>query len=978
MDDKFWIKLKGMLIFNSKIEKPERLEELLVGRKQIVDSLEKSIINGTLNNQNVQHLLIGARGCGKTHILKVLFNRLSENKAFMDKTIIAYMAEEEIGIDSFLSFLIRIMEAIVRWGNNLEQKKDWHLKMNVLKELKPQEREEKTIEFLLSYVKKKKLLVLVENINEIFEGMKKNGQARFRDFIQQYDKVNIIATSQTLFADIQREDKPFHNFFQITHLTRLNIDETKELLIKFAKIEGPEKMLNHFNTIKGQGQVKTIHFLSGGNHRLIALFFEFLKTELKSDMAEPFLKTLDKLKPYYESFIRYLPPQQQKIIYFLALKHQPQLGSVIAKECFLTPGGTSKQMYELQNKGFVEAHNIGRDNKYELAEPMMRFCIELTDNRDGIIGLFARYITLLYSDTEIINKYLKMKYLSDYSCKDEIYLKSFTDELMVYERAGSEERKNIKHIEKRVALIKNKCAREAAVKIMMISREKYHDCAYLNEDCPCWVLMHKETDDSLVWKIFIMELISYSLVDEAFSLVSQVNSKLLRNNKGKITIPIFFVKSLFKANIEKLNIEKYVTKTLSLFLDDLSKKLLTVLLNYHFKNNKQAIYELSKEERAILESITIRKGNMSSLPHEMLDIRYETSTEKKNILYKRIVKKYPKKSIIIHQYAKFLAFQEDMEKAEKYFIKAIELKPNDAEFAYDYGTFLFYKKKDIEGARKYFMTSLKIDHENLDYWLRYIDFLIAIKEDYNKVEEVFVKVLDLFPRSHKVFILYGNFLYKNEKIEKAIEYLTKATEINSNSYDAFYYLGIIFYQTGKYDKAIENFTNAIKIKDDKKFNATLLRGMVFFEQSQYKEALNDILKFVNEFPETKIKLEIEQNKDIFALSIFNLFLLGLFCDNAKAIRISKKILDETKLSPELQWCYKLILYVSNILLSNTAVLSTTVIIKSLNQIYDVKKIEWYFGPLKKWLKESKSKKLTQSKRKHLIELFAEIEKLRNR
>ena len=125
--------------------------------------------------------------------------------------------------------------------------------------------------------------------------MKSKGQARFRDFIQRTDKINIIATSQALFTDIQNEDKPFHNFFHIIQLKRLNENETKDLLYKMAAIENEAKLLTHFSTSKVKGQVMAIHFLSEGNHRLIALFFEFLKTEIKIYLIYPFLQTLVKL-----------------------------------------------------------------------------------------------------------------------------------------------------------------------------------------------------------------------------------------------------------------------------------------------------------------------------------------------------------------------------------------------------------------------------------------------------------------------------------------------------------------------------------------------------------------------------------------------------------------------------------------------------------------------------------------------------------
>lgn len=589
-----------MLIFSPKIESPQHLEELLVGRKDIVNSIEKSVIQATLHDQNIQHLLIGNRGCGKTHLIRVLYNRLSINPDVTRKTIIAYMAEEEIGIDSFFSFLIRIIEALIRWSDSTQEIADWRDKINTLKEIQPQDREETAKNFLISYLGEKKLLILAENIDEIFEGMKKTGQSKLRDFIQLYDKINFIATSQTLFADIQKEDKPFHNFFQIIHLKRLGEGETIELIRKLAETEGGEDIQNHLNTARGNAQIKTIHFLSGGNHRLIVLFFEFLKTDFKSVMSEPFLKTLDKLKPYYESFIRYLPPQQQKIVYFLALKHQPQLGSTIARECFLTPGGTSKQMHELQNKGFVDAYRIGRDSKYELAEPIMRFCIELTYNRDGIIGMFAKYINLLYSDAEIISRYLKLKYLSRNNCKDEKKSLKYREEVLIYEKASDIQNANIKYLESLIEEIDDVALRNALTKIIADKSGIYYSDSLVKENSASYLSMDKDNNNDIIWKMLMAELIKYSLFNEAYKLVehsyNMPNFMIKENN----TLPALLIKGMFSSGASKDKIGEISAKLLSLSLDDLSKKLITVLYKRYFENDKYAIYDLSKEERELL------------------------------------------------------------------------------------------------------------------------------------------------------------------------------------------------------------------------------------------------------------------------------------------------------------------------------------------------------------------------------------------
>ena len=135
-------------IFNSKIENPERLERMLVARRPLVDLLEKRanalIDKGTLS----QTLLIGPRGSGKTHMLKVFFNRVWNNPKREEKIVVAYMVEDEYGIDTFLDLLIRIFNAFMRWYEN-DETKQLAEEIEKLKRTNPDQRESFAIDVVM-------------------------------------------------------------------------------------------------------------------------------------------------------------------------------------------------------------------------------------------------------------------------------------------------------------------------------------------------------------------------------------------------------------------------------------------------------------------------------------------------------------------------------------------------------------------------------------------------------------------------------------------------------------------------------------------------------------------------------------------------------------------------------------------------------------------------------------------------------------
>ena len=93
---------------------PELLEKTLVGRRELVDRLEQLVIDGAGGPNKHQHLIIGTRGNGKTHVLRVLYNRLRSDKELKKRLLIVYLLEDELGVASYLDLITRMLTAITR------------------------------------------------------------------------------------------------------------------------------------------------------------------------------------------------------------------------------------------------------------------------------------------------------------------------------------------------------------------------------------------------------------------------------------------------------------------------------------------------------------------------------------------------------------------------------------------------------------------------------------------------------------------------------------------------------------------------------------------------------------------------------------------------------------------------------------------------------------------------------------------------
>ncbi len=405
--------ISTFLSFGAKSVKPEILEELLIGRQDDINYLTKCV--GEIADDGINHqiIVIGQRGMGKTHLLRVLYQR---SQPFLKdkKLMIAYFSEEEYGISGYLDFLIRVLNAFIRWND--DDREELNKQMDILRETHPNRQIDTAENIITNYIGDKPLLILAENFDDIMQALGKDGQGKLRSFLYRHSRTSIIATSQALSPDLGREDRPFYNFFTTIYLKKLSYEDSLALLRRLAEMEQQENVIEHLKG-KGIAQVRAVHELVKGNHRLLVTFYEFLKADTLATLSKIFIKTLNDLKPYYETFIRYLPPQQQKILHYIALAKMPQNGTEIGKNCFIEQKTLSKQLSELSRRNLIDAITDPDDKRnklYDISEPLLRISIEIGEHREGISALFIDFLALYYSFDELATQKSRFENLWEY------------------------------------------------------------------------------------------------------------------------------------------------------------------------------------------------------------------------------------------------------------------------------------------------------------------------------------------------------------------------------------------------------------------------------------------------------------------------------------------------------------------------------------------------------------------------------------
>ena len=383
----------------------ESLETLFVGRRSVMDDVLTRATRSIETSQKHYLLLVGPRGSGKTHFLALAHHRLMdciEAVGAADRVAVAHLKEEEWGVASYLDLMVRILRALANESPELEQAIT-DVYATFAKD--PANAEALATRLLRRHTRGKTLLLLCENLADLFDGLGDEGQKRWRAAMQQDGNWAVVATTPQLSPALTLQENPFFGFFTIRVLDRIDLGTGMQLLAKKAIHEGKADLAEFLRTPIGRARVRAIQHLAAGNHRAYVVLFDFLDKESLDDLVGPFMHLVDDLTPHYQDRMRRLAPAQRKILEFLSGKGKPVTVKDIATPCLMSQQTAATQIGKLETAGFVARTHSGRNTFCELAEPLMRICIEVKNNNAGQFRLLVEFLRHWFTTRELQDRH---------------------------------------------------------------------------------------------------------------------------------------------------------------------------------------------------------------------------------------------------------------------------------------------------------------------------------------------------------------------------------------------------------------------------------------------------------------------------------------------------------------------------------------------------------------------------------------------
>ncbi len=374
---------------------PELLEAIFVQREPLLQDLLERVAESATTGSKHQVLLIGPRGLGKTHLITLLNHRLSKDEPLAQRIRVAWLVEDET-ITSFLQLLKRIYE-------NLAQKYPVDFPLTWLHGLldeSPRTIQRQLQDRLIQAFRDKTLLLCIENLDVLFNGLGAEGQHEWRAFLQEHPFTTILASTQRLFDDVKSREKPFFGFFSPVHLGPLSVDDAVELLRRVALRRGANDLVSFLNSDEGRSRVQALHHLAGGNHRVYVALSYLITRESLDDLIGPFHRLADELTPYYQERLRWLSPQQRQIVEYLCSEDRPCMPKQIARQLLAAENTVSGQLKKLLDTGYVLRSERGRESLYEPAEPLMRLASEVKEQQRRPLQMLLNFLKVWYASAD--------------------------------------------------------------------------------------------------------------------------------------------------------------------------------------------------------------------------------------------------------------------------------------------------------------------------------------------------------------------------------------------------------------------------------------------------------------------------------------------------------------------------------------------------------------------------------------------------
>lgn len=348
--------LKGPALYNPHLLSKDELIGLFSARQALLEELLDDLRSAPPSQSAQHHLIVGQRGMGKTMLLRRLQFAVEDDAELNETWLALSFPEEQYNVAGLSDFWLNCLDAFSDTLERLGREgkvEGLDRAVGELHDLPEGERARRALDELVQAGKSlnRRLLLLVDNADLVLERID-DQEWTLREILSSVPSITFLGASAAAIESTYEYGKAFYDFFRIHDLGGLNLEETRALLLQYADLEERQEVRKVIE--EETGRVRTLHTLTGGNPRTLALLFNIFVQGPEGDVRTDLERLLDQCTPLYKARFEALPAQAQQVVDALALRWDPTSAGELAEDLRLQVNKVSAQLNRLTQMGIVE------------------------------------------------------------------------------------------------------------------------------------------------------------------------------------------------------------------------------------------------------------------------------------------------------------------------------------------------------------------------------------------------------------------------------------------------------------------------------------------------------------------------------------------------------------------------------------------------------------------------------------------------
>ncbi len=332
------LRLHGIAVYNPGLWSREELKAYFVARQELLEQILAALRQQKADAPCQHRLLLGLRGMGKSTLLRRIALAVEEDAELNQHWLPLTFPEEQYNISTAADLWRNCLDAFC----DLIEEREGEAQAEALDAALHGLTDDEVFSQLLAEadVRDRRLLLLIDNIDLILERLKKE-EPELRRVLQHEPRLFLIGASTQAVAAA--------DLFSA-------VDRLAEQELAQKKTPEPSAAAHPVLVLlrDDPARIKTLHTLTGGNPRTVALLYNVLARGLDGDVRSDLEVLLDLVTPLYKARFEELPQQAQQLVDGLAVNWDPMTDRQVADTLKWDINITSSQLNRLQQQGIVE------------------------------------------------------------------------------------------------------------------------------------------------------------------------------------------------------------------------------------------------------------------------------------------------------------------------------------------------------------------------------------------------------------------------------------------------------------------------------------------------------------------------------------------------------------------------------------------------------------------------------------------------